>query len=150
MNNLTQAKIREEEQWVNEGRPESDGNPNSEQITISELAHGSGVTARALRFYQSKGLLSPERDGQARIFGCADRKRLILILQGKRLGFTLSEIRDMLAARGDHPGLPISRKKCVEQIKLLERQHRDIETALAELRRIYTGMFEAVLSARCA
>jgi DNA-binding transcriptional MerR regulator len=102
---------------------------------------------RALRFYQSKGLLAPQRDHGARTFSPEDRERLRLVLQGKRLGFTLFEIRDMLAARsrGCVKTLPISRKKCVEQIKLLESQRRDVERALAELRQIYTGMFLDVL-----
>jgi DNA-binding transcriptional MerR regulator len=70
---------------------------------------------------------------------------LSLILQGKRLGFTLTEIREMLAARprGCNKTLPIDRRKCVEQINLLERQRRDIDGALAELRQIYTEMFVA-------
>ena len=112
-------------------------------ITIGELARESGVTLRALRFYQSKGLLAPHRNGAARVFSHADRDRLALILQGKRLGFTLTEIREMLTARarGCTNALPISRRKCVEQINMLERQRRDIETALAELRQIYTEMF---------
>ena len=112
-------------------------------ITIGELARESGVTLRALRFYQSKGLLAPHRNGSARVFSHADRDRLALILQGKRLGFTLTEIREMLTARarGCTNALPISRRKCVEQINMLERQRRDIETALAELRQIYTEMF---------
>ena len=115
-------------------------------LTIGELAREAGVTLRALRFYQSKGLLTPQRNGATRLFTAEDRDRLVLILQGKRLGFTLHEIREMLAARarGDTHTLPISRKKCVEQINLLERQRREIEIALAELRRIYTGMFIAM------
>jgi DNA-binding transcriptional MerR regulator len=112
-------------------------------FTIGELARDAGVTLRPLRFYQSKGLLTPRRDGSARLFTHEDRDRLALILQGKRLGFTLTEIREMLAARdrGYMKTLPIDRRKCVEQINMLERQRRDIETALAELRQIYTEMF---------
>jgi DNA-binding transcriptional MerR regulator len=115
----------------------------SGNLTIGELARESGVTLRALRFYQSKGLLAPQRNGSARVFSYRDRDRLALILQGKRLGFTLTEIREMLTARarGCSNALPISRWKCVEQINLLERQRRDIEQALAELRQIYTEMF---------
>ena len=71
----------------------------TDRITIGELARDSGVTLRALRFYQSKGLLTPQRDGTSRIFSHEDRARLALIQQGKRLGFTLYEIRDMLGAR---------------------------------------------------
>ena len=103
------------------------------------------MTLRALHFYQSKGLLAPRRNGSARLFSHDDRERLALILQGKRLGFTLTEIREMLAARarGCTKALPIDRRKCVEQINMLERQRRDIEGALAELRQIYTEMFVA-------
>lgn len=117
------------------------------RMTIGELAREAQVTLRALRFYQSKGLLAPSRDGRARVYSQADRDRLAIIMQGKRLGFTLCEIRDMLAARacGCDKTLPISRKQCVEQVKLLERQRRDIELALSELRAIYTGMFKAVI-----
>lgn len=119
--------------------------PADAGLTIGELAREAGVTLRALRFYQSKGLLTPHRSGSTRLFTAEDRDRLALILQGKRLGFTLCEIREMLAARarGNTHMLPISRKKCVEQINLLERQRREIEAALSELRRIYTGMFIA-------
>jgi len=125
---------------------------SSERFSIGELARSAGVTLRALRFYQSKGLLSPSRDGQARVYGVADRERLELILQGKRLGFTLHEIREMLRARADGPEntLPISRKKCTEQINLLERQRRDIERALCELREIYSAMFRAALGGAVA
>jgi len=112
-------------------------------FTIAELAREAGVTLRALRFYQSKGLLAAKRAGYAPVFSEDDRDRLALILQGKRLGFTLTEIREMLAARdrGCTKALSISRKKCIEQINLLERQRREIERALDELRQIYTGMF---------
>lgn len=123
------------------GAPARSG--GSDSFTIGELARESGVTLRALRFYQSKGLLAPQRDGRARVFSHEDRDCLALILQGKRLGFTLTEIREMLAARahGCTKNLPINRTKCVEQIKMLERRRREIDRALAELRRIYTDIF---------
>lgn len=100
-------------------------------------------TLRALRFYQSKGLLAPQRNGRARVFSHEDRDCLALILQGKRLGFTLTAIREMLAARahGCTKNLPINRTKCTEQIKMLGHRRRDIDRALAELRRIYTDIF---------
>jgi len=124
---------------------QDESHPSPGDFTIGELAREAGVTLRALRFYQSKGLLTPQRNGSTRLFTADDRDRLALIMQGKRLGFTLCEIREMLAARarGNTHMLPIGRKKCVEQINLLERQRREIEAALAELRRIYTGMFIA-------
>jgi DNA-binding transcriptional MerR regulator len=111
-------------------------------LSIGEIAREYGVSLRALRFYQAKGLLAPRRYGRARRFNTADCERLALILQGKRLCFTLTEVHAMLAAW--HPGnctLPSSRKQCVEQISLLERQRRDLDRAIAELRRIYSGMF---------
>ena len=130
--------------------PQSGVHP-TDCITIGEFARETGVTLRALRFYQSKGLLAPQRDGHARIFSSEDRARLALIQQGIRLGFTLCEIRAMLAAVGrDCARLTIGRKKCVEQIRLLERQRRDLEQAIAELRQIYSAMFIASESARLA
>jgi DNA-binding transcriptional MerR regulator len=119
------------------------GSRVSGRFTIGELARESGVTLRALRFYQSKGLLAPQRDGSARVYSHEDRDCLALILQGKRLGFTLTEIREMLAARarGCTKRLPINRRMCVEQINMLERQRRDIDRALTELRLIYTEIF---------
>lgn len=105
------------------GAPARSG--GSDSFTIRELARESGVTA--LRFYQSKGLLAPQRDGRARVFSHEERDCPALILQGKRLGLTLTEIREMLAARthGCTKNLPINRTKCVEQIKMLERRRRE-------------------------
>ena len=111
-------------------------------FTIAELAHEVGVTVRALRFYQSKGLLR-RREGPAALFSQDDRNSVDFILRGKRLGFTLAEIREMLEARarGVVGSLPVTRKKCSEQIKLLEQQRNDIDRALTELRQIYVDMF---------
>ena len=67
-------------------------------FTIGELSREFGVTLRALRFYENKGLISPHRDGLSRLYSQGDRTRLALILKGKKLGFTLGEIRQMIAA----------------------------------------------------
>jgi len=102
------------------------------------------VTLRTLRFYEKRGLLKPRRRGMARLYDAQDRERLALVLQGKRLGFTLAEIRALVSpsqAKADGQALDLSREKCVEQIKLLERKKREIETALAELRRIYSSFY---------
>jgi DNA-binding transcriptional MerR regulator len=119
------------------------GTRESDDLTIGELARESGVTLRALRLYESKGLLVRQCRGGAQVFTQDVRDRLALILQGKRLGFTLNEIREMLAARaqGCAKALPIDRRKCVDQINMLERQRRDIDRAIAEFRQIYTEMF---------
>jgi DNA-binding transcriptional MerR regulator len=110
---------------------------------ITDLAREFSVTLRALRFYESKGLIKPLREGAARRYTEEDHRRLALILQGKRLGFTLVEIRDLLAAQktGLGQSLQLSRGRCVEQIRQLERQKREIEEALAELRRNYTSLY---------
>jgi DNA-binding transcriptional MerR regulator len=122
---------------------EGDSEPLSEPLLrIGDLARQFKLTLRALRYYQSRGLLGGTRQGKDRIFSGADRERLALILQGKRLGFTLAEIRGLIAGQdGDAGALAISRQKCVEQISLLEHQKRGIETAIVELRTIYTAMF---------
>jgi len=111
-------------------------------FTVAELAQEAGVTVRALRFYQSEGLL-PRREGQAALFSQDDRNSVDFILRGKRLGFTLAEIREMLEARarGVVGSLPVTRKKCSEQIKLLEQQRNDVDRALVELRQVYVDMF---------
>ena len=65
-------------------------------FTIRQLCREFAVTPRALRFYEDKGLLSPSRNGMNRVYSPRDRARLLLILRGKRVGFSLSEIREML------------------------------------------------------
>ena len=153
MSETSGFEIREPEQALRH-RPSAQEHEKTvaDRMTIGELARATGVTLRALRFYQSKGLLSPSRSGHGRVFGQTDRDRLLLILQGKRLGFTLHEIRDMLVERdrASTNALPISRKKCIEQINLLEHQRRAIELALHELRQIYSCMYQAILSANQA
>src|ERR1700761_6200507 len=64
--------------------------------TVTELAKELGMTARAVRFYEDKGLIAPQRAGTTRVYSARDRARMILILRGKRLGFSLSEIREYL------------------------------------------------------
>jgi DNA-binding transcriptional MerR regulator len=111
-------------------------------FTIGDLAREFGVSLRALRFYENKGLLAPRRAGLARLYSPSDRQRLILILKGKKLGFTLTEIRQMVAAEEGQAGgnkLQFNREKCQEQIRLLEQQKAEIEEGLAELRRIYAS-----------
>jgi DNA-binding transcriptional MerR regulator len=106
-------------------------------FTISELAREFNVTPRALRFYEDKALLSPTRDGMNRVYSGRDRARLKLILQGKSVGFSLTDIREMLdlyTLEGHRAQLKLSLKKSREQIVNLERQREDIEAALETLR----------------
>lgn len=110
--------------------------------SIGDLAREFGVTLRTLRFYEDKGLLNPARDGLTRSYSNTDREHLKLILKGKRLGFTLVEIGEMIAHQDDNGSvsLSISADTVKEQIAHLERQRREIDDALTELRRSYEGL----------
>jgi DNA-binding transcriptional MerR regulator len=111
-------------------------------FTIGDLSREFDVTLRALRFYEDKGLLNPARDGLTRLYSAQDREHLKLILKGKRLGFTLVEISEMIAHHGDgkSPRLAMSAETVKEQIAHLERQRGEIDEALAELRRSYDAI----------
>ena len=129
--------------WASEPPDVSDRSSGRVAFTIGELSREFGVTLRALRFYENKGLISPHRDGLNRLYSQGDRTRLALILKGKKLGFTLGEIRQMIAVEEGHAdaeALTLSREKCLEQIELLERQKAEIEEGLNELSRIYASL----------
>ena len=89
-------------------------------FSISELAREFNITPRAIRFYESEGMIAPARQGQTRIFSVRDRARLGLIVQGKRVGFSLAEIREMLdlydIGDGQVTQLKVSRKKFADRI----------------------------------
>jgi DNA-binding transcriptional MerR regulator len=110
--------------------------------TIRQLTKEFSVTARTLRFYEDEGLIGPERRGQTRIYSNRDRARIILILRGRRVGFSLAEIREILelynARDGGMAQLIHSRKKFAERVKTLEQQKIDIEESLIELKRAIT------------
>jgi DNA-binding transcriptional MerR regulator len=110
----------------------------AKSYTIGDLAREFGVTLRTLRFYEDRGLLSPRRDGTARVYDARDRARLAVILKGKQLGFTLTEIRAMVAEErgGEIPAanLKLSLDQVDDQIAHLEQQKVEIEQALVELK----------------
>jgi DNA-binding transcriptional MerR regulator len=118
--------------------------------TIRQLTKEFAVTARTLRFYEDEGLIAPERRGQTRIYSVRDRARIILILRGRRVGFSLAEIREILDLYGVHDGgvtqLTHSRKKFAERIETLERQKIDIDESLKELRRGIANIDETLTS----
>ncbi len=122
---------------MNDMNPTPDTKPLSPTYSISQLAAEFSVTPRAIRFYEDKGLLSPSRAGQTRIYAPRDRVRLMLILQGKRVGFTLAEIREMLdlydVKDGQQTQLEVSLKKFRERIESLKRQKDDIDQSIAGL-----------------
>jgi DNA-binding transcriptional MerR regulator len=108
--------------------------------TITELADEFGVTLRTVRHYEDVGLISPERRGTGRLFHTRDRIRLQLILRGKRLGFSLPEIRTIVNMYDEQPGEAGQLRYLIEQIDVrraeLEQMRRDIDETMAELDRV--------------
>src|SRR5215469_11749356 len=108
--------------------------------SIGDLCAEFELSHRAIRFYEDRGLLSPQRIGGNRIYGAGDRARLQLILRGKRLGFALADIRELLdlyAADPDHmEQLRATIAKGRARIAELERQQQEIALTLKELREI--------------
>lgn len=108
-----------------------------ETYSITDLSEEFGVTARALRFYEDEGLISPQRQGLARIYSRRDRARLAWILRGKRVGFSLTDIREMIdlydADEAHEAQRRVTVDKCRARIDLLTRQKEDIDAAIAEL-----------------
>jgi len=111
------------------------------EFSISDLAREFDVTPRAIRFYEDQGLLAPRREGQRRVYTPRDRTRLKLTLRGKRLGLTLSEIRDLIdmyePGRDERPQLERFLAALGAHRSALERQREDIDVQLAEI-----GAFE--------
>jgi DNA-binding transcriptional MerR regulator len=109
-------------------------------FAIADLAREFGISTRAIRFYETKGLLSPERVGSTRVFRRRDRARLILILRGKRLGFSLRDISDYLslydADRTQRTQVNLLLEMVDQRMHLLQQQLGDLQTTLTELSEI--------------
>ena len=110
---------------------------DTDRFSISDLAAEFEVTPRALRFYEDEGLIAPERRGTARLYSQRDRSRLAWILRGKRVGFSLTEIRELLDLYDIGDGRRAQRAetlaRCRQKMDALERQKLDIDAAIAEL-----------------
>lgn len=108
-------------------------------FTISQLAAEFEITPRAIRYYEDRGLLSPKRAGQNRVYSNRERGRLYLILRGKRVGFSLAEIQEMLDLYDLGDGQVGQMSRVLEKVKLrittLEHQKRELGQIIDELRR---------------
>jgi DNA-binding transcriptional MerR regulator len=121
---------------------------NSRLSTIREMARDFQVSIRALRFYEDRGLLHPRRENTNRRYDARDRLHLKMILKGKQLGFTLSEIHDILACRGEDSGkteleMGLLPEQILAQISYLERQRTQIDAAIKTLREAHRRLPES-------
>jgi DNA-binding transcriptional MerR regulator len=107
-------------------------------MSISEMCAAYDVTPRALRFYESKELINPIRQRQRRLYTKRDRARLTLILRGKRFGFSLEEIRQLLDLYNRDPGHTTQLQRTLElareRLHQMERQRDELIEAISELR----------------
>jgi DNA-binding transcriptional MerR regulator len=110
---------------------------STKTYNISDLAAEFDVTARSIRFYEDQDLLSPERIGRNRLFHERDRVRLKLILRGKRLGFSLAEIREIFDLYDSEPGEEAQLRYLIDSINqkraALSQQREDIDAVLLEM-----------------
>lgn len=122
--------------------PEPDAEGAGRSFAIGELADEFGLTHRTIRHYEDEGLLAPQRDGTARVYGHRDRARLALICRGKRLGFSLAEIKEFLtlydADEIQKEQMRFMQRIARRRIADLERQLQDVQQTLGELRIIDT------------
>ena len=128
----------------------SGGAPGERDMTIGETARAFGVSLRTLRFYEDRGLIRPRREAAARYYGGGDRRRLEMIFAGKRLGFTLSEIADLIGAHPSDGSADFEEKlqpqQIINQIGHLERQRGEIESAIEWLRDTHKKMEQSEIA----
>jgi DNA-binding transcriptional MerR regulator len=118
--------------------PKTHGQQGEQLWSIRDVATHYGVTLRALRFYEDRGLIHSQRDGSSRLYDARTRSRLEVILKGKQLGFTLTEIRDLIEV-GSSAGSPVFQlaledEQILGQIEMLKAQRASIDRAIEELR----------------
>lgn len=131
-------------------RGEATGDVLTDRLfTVTQLAENLGVTARTIRFYEDKGLIAPQRAGTTRVYTHRDRARMALILRGKRLGFSLREIRNYLDLYDvDHTQTEQLRallKAVAGRVEQLEQQRIALDETLKELNEIKRQADEAMM-----
>jgi DNA-binding transcriptional MerR regulator len=121
----------------------------SRSYTITDLAEAFAITPRSIRFYEDEGLIAPERRGQSRIYSARDVARLAWVLRGKRVGFSLADIREMLdlydAGDGRASQRAITLEKCRARLATLEAQRADLDHVITELDEFCTTIDALVL-----
>ena len=113
-------------------RPVSPATNDNTFVMVTDLARELGITARALRFYEDKGLIAPRRIGATRVYTARERARMILVLRGKRLGFSLREIKDYLDLYDVDPKGVTQTRALLERIGARRRELEDQRDALTE------------------
>ena len=121
------------------------------EMTISQVSRLFGVSLRTLRFYEDRGLIKPRREGNARYYRATDRIRMEMILKGKKLGFTLTEIQDLIGGKGGNDTADLedqlNPQQIVTQISHLERQRNEIEGAIERLRATQSRLAQGAAAA---
>ncbi len=120
--------------------------------SITQLANEFGITTRTIRFYEDKGLLRPKRQGLTRIYSPRERVRLKLVLRGKRIGFSLAEIGEIMDMYDSEPGESGQLVYMLDELRkrrtMLQRRQRDIALTLQELDQIESQCRERLASMR--
>jgi DNA-binding transcriptional MerR regulator len=129
--------------------------PGTDELySVNDLAIELGITARAIRFYEAKGLISPQRVGTQRVLTRADRARLLLILRGKRLGFSLADVAEYLNLYDADPNqieqMRLLMARVRDRRQLLERQRQDLDETLADLADIEEQILAALRQKKLA
>lgn len=132
---------------LGEAKQDATATPRQEQeLTISQMSRLYGVSLRTLRFYEDRGLIKPRREGNARYYRGVEKIRMEMILKGKKLGFTLTEIQDLIGGKGANETLDIEEQlepqQIVNQIGHLERQRSEIEAAIERLRATHNRLLQ--------
>lgn len=120
----------------------------STAFSISDLAREFDITPRTIRFYEEKGLITPQRKGSVRVFSSADRVRLKLILRGKRIGFSLEESRDIIEMYEPETAntrqLESLLNKIHEKRTVLELQKKEINNMLKDLKKTESSCLDSL------